>query len=229
MSKHTILFLAANPNSTDRLALDREARSIQSELERSGARDSFEFCTRWTAEPLDLLRELRKLRPTIVHFCGHGSSGVTGEQWSSDPSRDVAPPHVHVDHHSSERDAVYFHGPDGRARPVSPEALAAAFGAAGKSIRVVVLNACYTKKLAEVLTEHVDCVIGTPGSVRDEVARSFAIALYGGLMEGESVKAACRQGKVAISLEALGGSDSPQLVVRAGFDPDSIFVAVGRR
>jgi hypothetical protein len=59
--KHTILFLAANPLGTDRVALDREARAIQVELERSGFRDRFELVTRWAAEPLDLLRELRKL------------------------------------------------------------------------------------------------------------------------------------------------------------------------
>jgi hypothetical protein len=74
--KHTILFLAANPLGTDRVALDREARAIQVELERSGFRDRFELVTRWAAEPLDLLRELRKLKPTVVHFSGHGTTGV---------------------------------------------------------------------------------------------------------------------------------------------------------
>src|SRR5215470_10494024 len=69
--KHVILFLAANPRDTGRLALDREARSIHLELRRSGYRDRFEFVTRWAAEPLDLLRELRELKPTIVHFSGH--------------------------------------------------------------------------------------------------------------------------------------------------------------
>jgi hypothetical protein len=42
MRKHTILFLAANPSGTDHLALDREARAIQVELERSRWRDCFE-------------------------------------------------------------------------------------------------------------------------------------------------------------------------------------------
>jgi len=49
-------------------------RMIQVELERSATRDRFEFVTRWAAEPLDLLRELRRLRPTVVHFAGHGAS-----------------------------------------------------------------------------------------------------------------------------------------------------------
>ena len=78
MKKHTILFLAANPLGTDRLALDREARAIQVELERSGFRDRFELVTRWAAEPLDLLRELRKLKPTVVHFSGHGGPSPAG-------------------------------------------------------------------------------------------------------------------------------------------------------
>ncbi|HEU4732648.1 MAG TPA: hypothetical protein VFT22_32355 [Kofleriaceae bacterium] len=34
--KHVILFLAANPLETDRMALDRQARAIQLELKRSG-------------------------------------------------------------------------------------------------------------------------------------------------------------------------------------------------
>jgi hypothetical protein len=40
-------------------------RAIQTELERSGFRERFEFVTRWAAEPLDLLRALRKLKPTV--------------------------------------------------------------------------------------------------------------------------------------------------------------------
>src|ERR1041384_3016648 len=71
MKKHVILFLAANPRDTDRLALDREAHAIHAELERSTDRDRFNFVTRWAPEPLDLLRELRSLKPTVVHFSGH--------------------------------------------------------------------------------------------------------------------------------------------------------------
>src|SRR5215813_12377469 len=74
--KHVILFLAASPIDTGRLALDREARSIHVELKRTGYRDRFDFVTRWAAEPLDLLRELRELKPTIVHFSGHGARPV---------------------------------------------------------------------------------------------------------------------------------------------------------
>ena len=81
MTKHTILFLAAELHGIDqgrldprarRVALDQEASAIGKELKRSGYRDRFEFVTRWAAEPHDLLRELRELKPTVVHFSGHG-------------------------------------------------------------------------------------------------------------------------------------------------------------
>jgi hypothetical protein len=73
-----ILFLAANPHGTDRRALDQEASSIRKELKRSGYRERFEIVTRWAAEPLDLLRELRELKPAVVHFNGHGNrAGLT--------------------------------------------------------------------------------------------------------------------------------------------------------
>src|SRR5262245_9931654 len=54
MQKHTILYLAANPSGSDPLALDREAKAIQVELERSRHGDCFELVTRWAAEPRDL-------------------------------------------------------------------------------------------------------------------------------------------------------------------------------
>jgi hypothetical protein len=73
LSKHIILFLAANPLGTTELALDEKARPIQEGLERSGHRNEFEFVTRWAVRPLDLLGELRKPKPTIVHFTRYGS------------------------------------------------------------------------------------------------------------------------------------------------------------
>src|SRR5215471_11188027 len=87
--KHVILFLAADPRDTGRLALDREARAIHLELKRSGYRDRFDFVTRWAAEPLDLLRELRELKPSIVHFSGHGAR-LTGTS-DLEQDRDVVP------------------------------------------------------------------------------------------------------------------------------------------
>src|SRR3954452_9612930 len=88
-NKHVILFLAANPRDTGRLALDREARAIHVELKRTGYRDRFDFVNRWAAEPLDLLRELRELKPTIVHFSGHGARPAGAPD--REQGRDIVP------------------------------------------------------------------------------------------------------------------------------------------
>lgn len=219
-----ILFLAANPIGTDRLALDREAHDIQVELERSGHRDRFEFVTRWVAEPLDLLRELVKLKPTVVHFSGHGGPDANDEHLPGPaPRRDVAKGFGRPG--ALPRHGLYFQGPDGSPRFVSAEALEQTFGAAGSSVKLVVLNACYSNVQAQALVSHVGCVVGMSGSILDDAARSFAMGFYGGLGERESITAAYKQGCAAISLEGLPDRDRPQLTVRPGVEASKIVLA----
>lgn len=229
MKKHTILFLAANPLGTDRLALDQEVRAIHVELERGGYRDLFELVTRWAVEPLDVLRALRRLRPTVVHFSGHGGPPMLGRACTEGgPCRDV------VVEDGGRRDApedgLYLQSPDGRAQQVSVEALRETFGAAGSSVQVVVLSACHSAVQAKALLAHVDCVVGIRvvgirSEIRDHAARSFAIGFYGGLSDRESVAAAYRQGCAAISLESMPGAEWPELTVRAGVDPEQMVLA----
>ena len=196
MTKHTILFLAANPSGTDRRALDQEAHSIRAELKRSGYRDRFELETRWAVKPLDLLRELRELKPAVVHFSGHGG-----------------------------QDGLFFQTVEGRTQVVSPAAIAETFGAAGASVKLVVLSACYSEPPAEALLAHVDCVVGMSDALHDDMARAFAIGFYGALGDHESVAAAYRHGNAAISLEGLSDVERPQLKVRDGFDAAQLVLA----
>src|SRR5262249_46604476 len=120
---------------------------------------------------------------------------------------------------------LFFQGRDGRPQFVSSAALEETFGAAGSSVKLVVLNGCYTEPQAEALLSHVGCVVGMAGSIRDEAATSFAIGFYGGLGERESVAAAHRQGCAAIGLEALPDGDRPRLSVRDGVDASRVVVA----
>src|SRR5262249_36151116 len=108
---------------------------------------------------------------------------------------------------------------------VTPEAIAQTFGAVRASVRLVVMNACYTAPTAEGLLAHVDCVVGMAGAIHDDAARSFAIGFYGGLGEQESVAAAFEQGKAAINLDGLPDGYRPQLAVRAGFDASQLILA----
>jgi hypothetical protein len=199
--KNVILYLGANPDGTDRLALDREKRAIREVLRRSKARDRFKFVTRSAVEPLHVLRHVRELRPTVVHFSGHGAA-----------RKDFVAEATH------RRDIV-LESEVGGPQFVSPEAIAKALGAAGSSVKLVVLSACFTESMASALLAHVDCVVGMSGSIRDDAARSFAVGFYGGLWGHQSIAAAFKQGQAAIALQGSLDDKVPQLEVRDGFDP----------
>ncbi len=206
IAPQTVLFVAANPVDTDRRALGEQARAIQEALERAGRRDCFQFETRWAAQPLDLLREMVKQKPAVVHFCG---GRLIGEANGIRPA------------------GVYFQATDGRARLVSAKALADAFDAAG-SVKVVVLDACYSDEHAAAVAAYVDCVVGMEGETVDSVAMSFAIGLYGGLGEGESVAAAFKQGCAAIGLTGVGDPGQPHLRVRRGVNASELVLTERR-
>jgi Lon protease-like protein len=174
-------------------------------------------------EPLDLLRELRKLKPTVVHFSGRGGCGKPGGTGGAGPHQDVVgePSVLDRDH----QHGLFFQGPDGSPTLVSSTALEETFGAAGSSVKVIVLNACYSEMQAEALLAHIDCIVGIGGSIRDAAARNFAIGFYGGLGECESVAAAYRQGRAAISLEGLPDGERPRLKLRDGIDAERLVLA----
>jgi hypothetical protein len=71
-SPYMILYLASNPEGTEQLALDQEAREIEEKLRMSKHRDRFILRTRWAVRTDDLLQAFNEHKPAIVHFSGHG-------------------------------------------------------------------------------------------------------------------------------------------------------------
>src|SRR6516164_1129321 len=80
----TIVILAANPKSTERLRLDEEVKKIEQGLERSKRRDQFKLVVKWAVTDDDLRRALLDHQPEIVHFSGHGTGTGKGG-----PGRDL--------------------------------------------------------------------------------------------------------------------------------------------
>jgi hypothetical protein len=199
VTKQQILFLAANPAGTVALRLDEEARAIQEELQRATQRDQFAFVTRMAARPLDLLRALRDVKPTIIHFAGH-----------------------------AESDGIYLAGEDGLLARVTRETLLATFGAAGQSVQIVVLNGCSTERLAEALCEFVPVCVGTSEAIGDDAARVFSIGFYGALAAGESAARACLHGNAAMRLAADSNFDQPHLRHRRDVNPGTLVLADGQ-
>jgi hypothetical protein len=107
----------------------------------------------------------------------------------------------------------------GAAQPVDGEAIAAAIASAGETVRVVVLNACFSADLARTLTRHVDVAVGMDRPVGDDAAREFAQAFYSALGYGSSVGRAFDQARAALMLAGIPEERTPQLAARDGIDP----------
>lgn len=194
--KRTILFLASNPDSSDRLALDEEARAIEMKLRASANRDQVRFRTCWAVRPDDLLQAFNEEHPTVVHFSGHGS-GAAG---------------------------IMLHDDSGGGRLVPGNALKRLFAVMKDDIRVVVLSACYSVEQAREIASVIDAVVGMADSVEDGAARAFAAAFYRALGFGRSVQNAFEQGLAAIELEGFADVNVPELLVRPGVDPAALVI-----
>lgn len=137
--KIKVLFLAANPIDTVPLRLDEEIRTITTKIRASDYRDSIELVSAWAIRADDLLQLLNEHKPHIVHFSGHGDSG--GE--------------------------IILLDSNGISKPVNKAALGFLFSTLKDNIRVVVLNACYSRVQAEAISQVVECVVGMGQQIGD--------------------------------------------------------------
>jgi len=189
-----VLFFASNPDNTSPLKLDEEIRSITEKIRASEYRDILELKSLWAVRPDDLLQALNEHKPQIVHFSGHGS--VAGEIVLMDDSR--------------------------QSKPVSATALKMLFTTLKDNIRVVVLNACYSRIQAEAIIEVIDCIVGMNTTIGDRAATIFAASFYRAIGFRRSVQEAFEQGKTALLLEGIPEHDIPELLVKPGVDPASL-------
>jgi hypothetical protein len=211
-AKHTILCLTSDSTGADgSIQLARQAAGIRRQLEGSRARDRFEVVTQLVAERVDLLRVLRKFKPTVVYFV---SSGLEATEYR--PGQGLV---------GDRFGGLFFRGPGGRPQFLSPSAVQETFGVAGQSVRLVVMSGRYVDLQAAALLMHVDCVVGTRGTVRPEVTHTYVSELMGALGDHESVATAHKQACAAISLEGLEGGDPPEMKVRPGVDASKLVLA----
>lgn len=208
MTPVKILFVAADPYSRDpnlhpgewdpRLALDEDHRAILQKVRAAEHRDALHFVPRLAARPDDLLQAMNEVRPDAVHFSGHGGSG-----------------------------GVVLVGEDGGPHPVDAKALAMLFRAAGEGVRLVVLSACKSDGVAQVLAQVVGCAVGMHGEMPDDSALAFNASFYRAIAFGRSVRDAFEQGRTAVALEGLDGQERPRLFSALGVDPATLMLVNG--
>ncbi len=196
MSQIKVLFLAANPAGTQPLQLDEEIRQITAKVRAAEYRDSLELVSRWAVRPDDLLQALLEVKPDVVHFSGHGSSAAE----------------------------IIVIDERGDPKPVSKEALVHLFRTLKDNVRVVVLNACYSRPQAEAIAETIDCTIGMNWAIGDAAAIVFTGSFYRALGFGRSVQEAFELGRAALLLEGIAGATTPELLARNGVDASSLIL-----
>jgi len=192
----TVLVASANPLETTYLALDEEVRTLTASLRATPARDAVKLETAWAMRPLDLLVELNEHKPDVLHFSGHGMAD--GRLVFVDDARNP--------------------------KPVDAAAISSTLATAGESVRVVVLNACFSADLAASLTEHVDVAVGMDRPVGDDAARVFARAFYSALGYGMSVGRAFDQARAALMLDDFPEHAIARLSAKDGVDPYEVFL-----
>lgn len=197
----TILVLTASPSDKALLAVYREARAIDERLRASTHRDCFRIEKAQAVRASDLSALLQRYNPEIVHFSGHG--GDEGELLLEDE--------------------------DGEAKPVTKEAIGELFRVLGNGVRCVVLNACYSEAQAEMIAQHIDCVIGMTGAIEDATSVMFAKGFYQALGSAHNVQKAFEAGCLEIGLRGGAGPKEPKLHPPDGLKASQInFVEIAK-
>jgi hypothetical protein len=188
--KLRVLYLTANPgDGVEFLRTEAEVRGVQQEIRGALHRDLIEMNIRSAAGPDDLLQGINDVRPHVVHFSGHGGgSGILFD------SGDIVSP--------TGLDMNY-------------DDLVAFLSATDEPPKLLVLNGCDTLEGADVLLQAVPVVVAMSDTISDLAAGVFAAKFYGAIASAQSVGAALRQGKAALSILTSAAGHLPELLARA--------------
>src|ERR1700752_208745 len=199
--KIRILFLSSNPWTTSRILVDEEAREIFERIQEGRYRDNFELHKHTAIRPIDLQRLLLFHEPQIVHFSGHGNKAHK----------------------------LIFGGSPGRGKSVDRQGLAAVFALYRPHLRLVLLNACFTKTQARSIAQGIDYSIGTGKGIGDKGGVAFAGAFYRALSFGKSIREAFESAKAELGLTRMPRTQGIELFVRDGLKKDDRFPWLFRR
>lgn len=195
--KITVAFFATDPAtaSEHRLLLDEEVRAIHEKIRLSDHRDAVKLESRWALRPGDILQYMNELKPTIVHFSGHGS----------------------------DHDQLVLQDRNGEIVLVSMESIVGTFELYD-SVRLVFFNTCYSFNQAAACSQYVDAAIGMNQSIGDDAARVFSAQFYSAIGFGYSIPKAFKQARNALMLEGLPADATPELYLRDGIDEDDLIL-----
>lgn len=207
----TILFLAANPTDTPRLALDQEVKEIVTRIRKAALGHHFRVEIEWAVRADEIQAALLRHKPQIVHFAGHGQ---TNAQQTS--AREFGSPR-----RAGANAGILVENLVRAATPIPDEALSEMFRIVG-GVACVVLNACHSAHQAQAILRHVQVVVGMEEVIDDTSAMQFAAGFYEALAFGRTVQTAFDLGKNQIALQNLPNANIPALSTQRGIDANTL-------
>jgi hypothetical protein len=191
-----VLFLASNPTA---MTFDFAEELHRIEAARRSRPGSFVVVPRWSVSLAELTRHVAADRPAVVHVLS--------------PTVDPA------------RNELVLSDETGEPEYVPSAKFAKAFaGAAGRATRLVVVNTCHSRRLAEDVARHVGCAIAMEAEIYDHAAVEFSDGLYRALAAGASVAEAFDAGCDAVGRVEPAQRNVPVLLAGRE-DPNSVRIA----
>lgn len=104
---------------------------------------------------------------------------------------------VHFSCHGSFQE-LCLEDDNGGSCPLNVDLLEDIFRRLSERVKCVVINACYSAEQAEVISEHIDFVIGMNQAIGDGAAIDYSVGFYGALGAGETIDQAHKCGLIQI-------------------------------
>ena len=191
-----VLYLTANPDGG--LRVEEEIRRVKAGVQAATHRDLVELRHLPAATPGDLLDELARFRPHVLHFSGHANGSVL----------------------VFDTGAETFTG----GKRIPAQALAMALDAVDTPPQMVVLNGCNSQGQLAALLEVVPLAAGMSAEIDDADALAFTARFYSALAEGQSVYGAFKLARAQLAVSGLADAHLPVLAHAPDTDPAKVIL-----
>lgn len=183
----TVLLMSASPGNVARRRVDQEVHKIVDKVRGSRFRDRLRLVQVQAARFEDLRTALMEYEPHVLHISAHGESDGS----------------------------IVFEATAEKSL-VTKKNMVRLLGAIGDKLRLVVLSAGFSERLASELAPILGCCVGMTREIAEGSAIEFSAALYEALAFGKSVETAFK-----VAQSGLDADDEvPQLFPLADHDPD---------
>ena len=192
-----LMIMGAEPDDQGSLRVGRAFDAIQEALARElGPNGPYEVRTRGATRVAEVMREIDRFKPDILHLHLHGSR-----------LGDLA-----------------FEDERGETKKVSADAFIAMLKATGVQPALIVLSACHSAVLAPALAEIAECVVAMTDEMTFKVTITFSAGLYEALGRGKTMAKAIEQGKALAQAEHSTGFERIELLSAPEVDATEIIL-----